>query len=683
MDNLAKELFNYLLQGNTKEAIVLMENAIVSNSHKISNYWYLGIAYLLNGEIETAQATWMSILWASDNIDKDTENLIQVLQNIGIKLLQDKRLNLAQLIYEQIINLDENNINSYYKLAYIYRDLGNYDEAELAFKHLMKCEINNPNIYLDYSNILLQQYRYDEIIEVLEKAINKFPQEQSLYWAIVNIFKSNGQAKKAITFAEHGLKINPNNLAFQMQNAQILPILYEKEAEIEYYHYRFTHYLEQIIKNLSLKSESEKKDALEAISFQANFYLQYQGKNTVKLQIKYGELVSKILSVNYPELSINIKNKNKSNSLTNNKIKIGYISSKMFDNVIGELFSGWIKYHNQQKFDIHCYYVGHKNDFITVIYRKHSNKFIHIQKNLELLCQNIISDQLDILVFLDLGMSPELTKIAGLRLAPIQCKAWGPPITSGSPMIDYFLTSNLMEHPLGEQHYSEKLVRLPNIALCYSPPKLPNPIKSRNYFNLPEDAVIYWSCQSLFKYLPQYDYIFPSIASQVSNSKFVFIKFPLSKFVNNQFEKRLENVFAQYGLEAKEYCIFLPDLTQDDFLNINLIADVNLDTFAWSGGKTAMEAISCNLPIVTCPGEFMRGRHSYGILKMIEVEETIAYSEREYIEIAVKLGNSLNWREKIKNKIKRNKHKLFNDMECIKGLEEFFVNAVANLTLGN
>jgi predicted O-linked N-acetylglucosamine transferase (SPINDLY family) len=79
----------------------------------------------------------------------------------------------------------------------------------------------------------------------------------------------------------------------------------------------------------------------------------------------------------------------------------------------------------------------------------------------------------------------------------------------------------------------------------------------------------------------------------------------------------------------------------------------------------------------------MRGRHSYGILKMIEVEETIAYSEQEYIEIAVKLGNNLNWREKIKNKIKRNKHKLFNDMECIKGLEEFLVNAVANLTLGN
>jgi len=34
----------------------------------------------------------------------------------------------------------------------------------------------------------------------------------------------------------------------------------------------------------------------------------------------------------------------------------------------------------------------------------------------------------------------------------------------------------------------------------------------------------------------------------------------------------------------------------------------------------------------------MRGRHSYGILKMLGVTDTITKNEAEYIEIAVRLG---------------------------------------------
>lgn len=220
------------------------------------------------------------------------------------------------------------------------------------------------------------------------------------------------------------------------------------------------------------------------------------------------------------------------------------------------------------------------------------------------------------------------------------------------------------------------LIRLPNLAFSYSQPQFPLIIKNRNDFNLPEDAVIYWCSQSLFKYLPQYDYIFAEIGEKVPHSKFIFIEFPLSEYVNNLFKKRLEKVFSQKSLNWQEYCIFSPGLSQEDFLNMMLIADVGLDTFGWSGGKTALEALSCNLPVVTCPGEFMRGRHSYGILKMLGVIDSIASSEEEYIDIAVKLGNDQLWREEIREKIKANHHKLYDDLECVRVLEKFYVDVV-------
>ncbi|WP_226574849.1 O-linked N-acetylglucosamine transferase family protein [Microseira wollei] len=77
-----------------------------------------------------------------------------------------------------------------------------------------------------------------------------------------------------------------------------------------------------------------------------------------------------------------------------------------------------------------------------------------------------------------------------------------------------------------------------------------------------------------------------------------------------------------------------------------------MDALSWSGGNTSLEAIACNLPIVTCPGEFMEGRHAYAFLKMLGVTDTIAQNEAEYTDIAVKLGLDPTWLRQIAERIK-------------------------------
>jgi predicted O-linked N-acetylglucosamine transferase (SPINDLY family) len=89
-----------------------------------------------------------------------------------------------------------------------------------------------------------------------------------------------------------------------------------------------------------------------------------------------------------------------------------------------------------------------------------------------------------------------------------------------------------------------------------------------------------------------------------------------------------------------------------------------------------MEAISCNLPIVTCPGEFMRGRHSYAILKMLGVTDTIADNEAEYIEIAVRLGLEREWRDSIIKQMVQRHSYLFDDKTCVEALDTFFSRVV-------
>ena len=129
-------------------------------------------------------------------------------------------------------------------------------------------------------------------------------------------------------------------------------------------------------------------------------------------------------------------------------------------------------------------------------------------------------------------------------------------------------------------------------------------------------------------------------------------------------------------IDPGEYIVVLPKLNSGKYHAVNCLADIYLDSIGWSGGNTTMEALACNLPVVTLPGEFMRGRHSAAILQMMKVEDTIASNIDDYIEIAAKLGQSAEWRRQVSDRMRRNKHLVYEDKICISALEDFLERAV-------
>src|SRR5262249_2879807 len=228
------------------------------------------------------------------------------------------------------------------------------------------------------------------------------------------------------------------------------------------------------------------------------------------------------------------------------------------------------------------------------------------------------------------GMNPLITKIAALRLAPVQCVAWGHPVTSGVPTMDYYISSEMMEPADGDNHYSETLVRLPNIGVCVPKPLKSISNKTRADYGLSENRTIYVFPHSLFKQLPQYDWIFPAVAKQNPRSEFIFIERETHSIeAAHAFKARVADAFLQHDLDAKDHIRFVPQQGLQDFLRLLSLSDVYLDSIGWSGGMTTLEALACMLPVVTMPGQFMRGRHAYGCLKRIGINETIAQSTED------------------------------------------------------
>ena len=531
-----------------------------------------------------------------------------------------------------------------------------------------------PDLYLSLAGLYRHFGEQSAAEAVLRDGIAVCTQPINLYWRLIHTLKETGKTQEAIALACSATRNMPRGLQFRFAQYLTLPVLYETNEEVATYRRHFAEGLKASEDEILAASPEELSSFLEGLKRFTNFYLAYQGYDDLSLQKRYGILVNHIIKACYPEWTLPLSMPSLSQD---GRVRVGYVSSFFYNHTVAKLFIGWLEHCDRTRFKIHSYYSRRLVDSMTQRVRNASELFYHISDDFEAICKQILEDRLHVLIFTDIGMSAKTTMLAALRLAPVQCMAWGHPVTSGLASIDYFLSSELMEPPDGQQQYSERLVLLPGVGVCIDKPVVPRPfmIKTRANWGIPEDATVYLCCQSLFKYLPHNDRVFPTIAHSVPKAKFVFIArrgVPCSRFWT-----RLQRAFSTVGLYAEDYCLLLPDQSYFEYWNLNLVSDVFLDSVGWSGGITSLEAIACGLPIVTLPGKFMRGRHSYAMLAQLGITETIAVSETNYIDIAVRLGLDTTWRKAIVQKIGTNNERLYSDVRNVRALEQFIEGVIA------
>jgi len=103
------QAYQYLIQGEYSQAATLYEQAI-EDSETISNYWYLGLTYLLQGEKTQAQATWMFPLinCEPEQLEEWTADLINFLSTEVKRWESLENRQNADLIRQQIQEIISN-----------------------------------------------------------------------------------------------------------------------------------------------------------------------------------------------------------------------------------------------------------------------------------------------------------------------------------------------------------------------------------------------------------------------------------------------------------------------------------------------------------------------------------------------------------------------------------------------
>jgi predicted O-linked N-acetylglucosamine transferase (SPINDLY family) len=219
-------------------------------------------------------------------------------------------------------------------------------------------------------------------------------------------------------------------------------------------------------------------------------------------------------------------------------------------------------------------------------------------------------------------------------------------------------------------------VRLPGLDIHYTPPAITGLPTDRAALGLSNNAVVYLSCQSLFKYLPRHDVIWPRIAARVPTAQILFLA-SHNGAGDMIFRQRLERVFAQAGLDWRKHCIIVPRVPADGFSSLLRAGDLFLDSIGWSGCNSTLEAVDCGIPVVTKPTGLMRGRHSAAILACMGMADRVAADEDDYVEQAVQLAN-VEARAEFAAQLGRRKSRVFRDTAPIRALEKFLEGATRN-----
>ena len=408
-----------------------------------------------------------------------------------------------------------------------------------------------------------------------------------------------------------------------------------------------------------------------AVGAQQPFFLAYHEDNNRGLLERYGNLCARIMADWLERQSVAVS----APLTTPGSCRVGIVMRHFHNqSVWNAIVKGWFERLDPNRVSLLAFHLGSAEDQDTLFAGSRAVHFEQGKRELRHWVDAIIAQRPDVLIYPEIGMDMMTVKLASMRLAPVQVATWGHPETTGLPTIDYFLSADDMEPDNARDNYTERLVTLPHLGCFYSPRRIDALPVDLNAWGIDANLPLLLCPGAPFKYAPRHDDAIAQIARKLGRCQLVFFTHQ-SPALSDLLARRLRDAFAHAQLELDEFVTFIPFQTQQSFYGLLKRADVYLDTIGFSGFNSAIQAVECGLPVVTREGRFLRGRLASGILKRIGLDELVARSENEYIELAVRLSQDSGFREQMRNRIEQNRAVLFEDESPIRALEDFLIEA--------
>ena len=626
-------------QGDLHGAIKSYKTAIHLNPDFFEAYNGIGIILLDQGDFQGA------IEVATRAISLES-NFAEAYNTIGIALNSEGELEGAEGAYKKAISLKPDYADAYSNLGLT---LGNQSKLQVAIVALQKAlalQPDNVGALINMGITLANQGNPEEALTAYKKAINIEPNSSLAYFNMANVLVSQKKPEEAIHCYSKGLSIQPTN---DFANAMKL---YQQTKICDW---ASVSAVEDMIPNLGITDQFvEPLTMLHLEDSPERHHLRSKVYAKAKLPKNQGIIVSP--PTQKPA-----------------KLRIGYFSGDYKAHPVAHLIARVLELHDRNHFEVFGYSLN-KPDKSTIGQRviKSFDKFtnIHIMSDANTI-NTVLNDKLDIAIDLSGYTNLSRPRLFSHRMAPIQINYLGYPGTMGLDYIDYIIADSVVIPNNQKDHYSEKIIYLPNTYQATDNKRfISNKKILKVDLGLPSEGFIFCCFNNVHKISPTEFNIWMRLLIAVDGS--VLWLYSQNDLVKTNLRQEAEN----RGV-AGERLIFAERMPQEDHLARLQLADLFIDTFHYNAHTTCSDAIWAGLPVVTKLGQGFPARVAGSILKSIGLSELVTQSYEEYELLIMTLAKDRNYLKNVKEKLTRNQlsKALFNTELFTKHLETGYSSA--------
>ena len=495
---------------------------------------------------------------------------------------------------------------------------------------------------------LTQDPGIPEILAGLFRCLGEMRSQPSLL-RVMELSKSYLSQYKSITF----------NILLLQALINASTVLYGIQYDIQPYYIQYKNLLEKVFLETISEQDFDFSEYYRLISLGMTFlYFEDSPRDNRRLRNRMGYLGSQVMRNEFEQeikryqKNIDERLSNVSSAQTEDPLKIGYITDCLRVHSVGWLVRWVLQYHDPNLVDVYTYSTYNPKDFIhDQLMEQYGSKIKHIDYPIQHITDQIQLDKIDILV--DLGSLTEYQNcvVTAVKPAPVQL-TWLGMDASGIPTVDYYLADRFSLPDDAQDYYSEKLIKMPHCYIAVDGFELDRPSTCRADFGIPEDAVIYLSSQGGAKRHPDNMKLQVQILAQVPKS-YLLIKG--MKTDESVILKNFAELAVSLGVDSDRIKI-MPATPKEDTHRANLkIADIILDTYPYNGATTTLEALWCEVPLVTRVGQQFAARNSYSMLMNAGLTEGIAWTDDDYVNWGVMFGLNRDLRDRVRWKLRQGK----------------------------
>ncbi|HZR67563.1 MAG TPA: tetratricopeptide repeat protein, partial [Burkholderiales bacterium] len=444
--------------GRVEEALAGYERALALDPRQPETLFNRGTALDAIGRPAEALASYDAALALRPEFAEALANRGNALQALG-------RIDAAIASYDRALALRPALLEALNNRGTALQAAGCLAEAIASYENALAIRPDLPNVLNNLGTAYQAMERHTDAVAAYDRALAADPVNVDALANRGHALHLVGRHEEAMASVEKAVSVAPENVAARWSLTIIqIPAICDSEADAQRARGAFVSRLAELDGWLDARRAA---GAVDCVGDQHPFLLAYQDLNARDLMRGYGALCARVMADWQARQSLPVPGTGRVRA---GPIRVGIASRFFYDqSVWTAIVKGWARNLDASRFKLHFFHLGPAHDRETDYARSRAARFEQGKRGLRQWAEAILAEQLDVLIYPEIGMDPVTMKLASTRLAPVQMTTWGHPLTSGLPTLDYFLSADEMEPASAQDHYTERLVRLPGLGCSYSP----------------------------------------------------------------------------------------------------------------------------------------------------------------------------------------------------------------------